>query len=296
MKPENKLSFEVQGESSSDMLRRLLNQVSLNGEITRFYVEIESSTPLRPPEDSEAVEEPEEDVEEEETVEEAVEAIEKEPKESDAEQFPVEGRAQAEADAVRPFSESEYDETVAEEGQRAGAVGEGQQAGAVEEEPEEEYECDVCGETFSTPQARGSHKRVHTSFSVVNREDIDEQKAEDEGKTLVYVGDDVPPISEEKIPNLSRTSRAYKVLKVLVDRDTWMKTEDVRQMTPKPHGIPSQAFASILYQLYDRGLADRRPQSTNENRYEYTYTTKGKAALLKANEDTDEPEVIAVRG
>lgn len=238
--PTNSFALEVTGESSAKTLRRVLNQVSLNGGIRRFSIKIESDEPI---------------------------------------QAPV------------------NEETAMEEGED-GEVGE------VEEEEgegeEDVFICGECGEQFTSPQALGGHQRKHNYEEA--RQEAEEEAEErreafrEEGVEEVVAAEtnkieveaDAPPISEENIPDINEGSRAYTVLSTLVDRDQWLKTPKVREMTPTPNDVPDSAYATVLYQLYDRGLADRRKQKHNENRYEYRATVKGKAALFKADERLDE--------
>lgn len=72
---------------------------------------------------------------------------------------------------------------------------------------------------------------------------------------------------------------------MLAERDEWLRTEELADVLPDDRDADQQTIASLLWQLGDRDLVQKRPYEEDRRKTEYRVTDRGQEAFVRATDD-----------
>lgn len=101
--------------------------------------------------------------------------------------------------------------------------------------------------------------------------------------------DSTEPAAEGE-PQLQVGGAPFYLMRILADRDEWIRTKELRELIPDDSDVSEDAIGTNLWNLEDRGLVEKRPYEEDKRQTEYRGTDLGKRALERASERADEQE------
>jgi DNA-binding HxlR family transcriptional regulator len=86
----------------------------------------------------------------------------------------------------------------------------------------------------------------------------------------------------ESTPRLQGDSDSFNLLRLLRSEGGWLRTKDLRDAIPERWDINEENIGSVLWNLTERNLVEKRPFEPDKRETEYRVTTLGETALDEA--------------
>lgn len=86
----------------------------------------------------------------------------------------------------------------------------------------------------------------------------------------------------DSTPRLQGDSDSFNLLRLLRSEGGWLRTKDLRESIPERWDINEENIGSVLWNLTERDLVQKRPFEPDKRETEYRVTTLGETALDEA--------------